>query len=242
MKKFFGEFKKFISKGNILDLAIAVVLGNAFNKIINTLVNSIIMPLIGLATGGVSMADWKWVISPADPANNIPENAISYGAFLQAIVDFLIIAMCLFLAVKIVNVSRERFRKTAELLKKKIKELSAKDKKKLKKQGVDVEKLEAENKDGSVEEVLKETKPNEPLPLPEPTKEEALLMEIRDLLKRSIGEKDEAVVKEQVAEVLEQVAEKEPAKETAEPAAQEPQKTEEKSQSKKTKTTTKNKK
>ena len=241
MKKFFGEFKKFISKGNILDLAIAVVLGNAFNKIINTLVNSIIMPLIGLATGGVSMADWKWVITPADPANNIPEHSVSYGAFLQAIFDFLIIALCLFLAVKIVNVSRERFRKTAELLKKNIKELSAKDKKKLKKQGVDVEKLEADNKDVPVEEVLKEAKPNEPLPLPEPTKEEALLMEIRDLLKKSIGGKNEQVVKEHVTKSIEQVSEKENAKAEGEPADQKPEKAEPKPQGKKSKSTTKKK-
>ena len=62
---FFADFKKFISKGNIIDLSVAVVIGAAFNKITSSLVNDIIMPLISLLTGGVSVADWKWVIKPA---------------------------------------------------------------------------------------------------------------------------------------------------------------------------------
>lgn len=200
MKKLFSEFKQFISKGNIVDLAIAVVLGNAFNKIVSTLVNSVIMPLIGLATGGASLEDWKWVITPANEELGITENAILYGSFLQTIIDFLIIAICLFTAMKIVKASKKKIERTRELLKKEIKELTSKEKKKLKKQGVDVEKLEAAGATGSVEEaVKKEATPQ--VKEPEPSKEEKLLTEIRDLLAGQF--KDNTVV--ETAENLEAV-------------------------------------
>lgn len=184
MKKLWAEFKAFISKGNIIDLAIAVVLGSAFNKIVNTLVNSVIMPLIGLATGGASLADWKWVITEANEELGITENAVQYGAFLQAIIDFLIIAICLFIGMKIVKASKKRIEKTKELLQKQIKDLSIKDKKKLKKQGVDVDKLESEANAGNVAEAIQKTE----VPVAAkveaamPSNQEKLLTEIRDLL------------------------------------------------------------
>ena len=178
MKKIFIEFKQFISKGNIIDLAIAVVLGNAFNKIVNTLVNSVIMPFIGYLTGGASVADWKWVIKPA--TETTAENAVLYGAFLQAIIDFLIIAICLFIAMKIVKFSRSKIEKTKTVLQKELKDLTKRDKKRLKKQGIDVDKLEGE---GKVEDVIKKSETVVAPKLdPEPTKEEKLLTEIRDLL------------------------------------------------------------
>ena len=106
MKKFFSDFKKFITKGNILDLAIAVVIGGAFGKIVTSLVNDIIMPLITLAVGGVSVADWKWVITEAvyDTSGNIitAESALMYGNFIQSIFDFLIIAFFIFIALRVV--------------------------------------------------------------------------------------------------------------------------------------------
>lgn len=185
MRKLFQEFKQFISKGNIVDLAIAVVLGNAFNKIVSTLVNSVIMPLIGLATGGASLEDWKWVITEANEELGITENAIKYGSFLQTIIDFLIIAICLFLAMKVVKASRKRLEKTKDLLKKNINELTKRDKKKLKKQGVDVDKLEAEGENqASVEEAIKKTETPVPAVVQDamPSREEKLLTEIRDLL------------------------------------------------------------
>ncbi len=188
MRKLFKEFKQFIAKGNIVDLAIAVVLGNAFNKIVSTLVNSVIMPLIGLATGGASISDWKWVIveEVRDEAGTIlvSENAVAYGAFLQAIIDFLIIAICLFAAMKIVKFSRNKIEKTKTLLQKEIKDLTKKDKKKLKKQGIDVDKLENNGEGGKVEEVIKKTEATV-TPVVEaalPSNEEKLLTEIRDLL------------------------------------------------------------
>lgn len=109
-----SEFKEFIAKGNVLDLAVAVVIGAAFGKIVTALVDGIIMPLIGMISGGVSVSDWKYVIAPAqfDAAGKetVAESAIRYGMFIQTIVDFLIIAFVIFLVVKAYN----RVRKPAE--------------------------------------------------------------------------------------------------------------------------------
>ena len=102
-----SEFKEFIAKGNVLDLAVAVVIGAAFGKIVTALVDGIIMPVIGLLTGGVSVSDWKYVIAPAqlDAAGKetIAESAIRYGMFIQTVVDFLIIAFVIFLVLKAYN-------------------------------------------------------------------------------------------------------------------------------------------
>lgn len=100
MKKFLTEFKEFISKGNVMDMAVAVIIGGAFGKIVTSLVNDIIMPLISLLTGGISVADWKWVITPADEANGVAESALNYGMFIQNIIDFLIIAFVIFIVLK----------------------------------------------------------------------------------------------------------------------------------------------
>jgi len=102
-----SEFREFIAKGNVLDLAVGVVIGAAFGKIVSALVDGIIMPLVGLLLGGVSVSDWKYVIAPAvvDASGKVttPESAIAYGAFIQAIVDFLIIAFVIFLVIKAYN-------------------------------------------------------------------------------------------------------------------------------------------
>lgn len=102
-----SEFKDFISKGNVLDLAIGVVMGAAFGKIIAALVDGVIMPPIGKALGGVNFSDLKYVIDPAvaDAAGKVikPEAAIQYGAFVQTIIEFLIIAFVIFLVVKAYN-------------------------------------------------------------------------------------------------------------------------------------------
>lgn len=103
---FFSDFKKFITKGNVLDLAVAVVMATAFNAIVSGLVKYIITPLITYATSGVSIDEWEWVIREAgtDAAGKeIPKIAVQYGLFLQAIVDFLIIAFCIFLALRIIR-------------------------------------------------------------------------------------------------------------------------------------------
>jgi large conductance mechanosensitive channel len=107
MHKFFLEFKKFIARGNVIDLAVAVIIGAAFGKITTSLVADIIMPFVGLLLGGLSVADWKWVLQPAtyDAAGVVQtaEIAVNFGSFVQAILDFLIIAFIIFLLVKIFN-------------------------------------------------------------------------------------------------------------------------------------------
>ena len=102
-----SEFKEFIAKGNVVDLAVGVVIGAAFGKIVTALVDGIIMPLIGLLTGGVSVSDWKYVIAPAQldatGKETVAESAIRYGLLIQTVVDFLIIGFVIFLVLKAYN-------------------------------------------------------------------------------------------------------------------------------------------
>lgn len=114
MKKFFAEFKEFAMKGNIVDMAVGVVIGGAFGKIVTALVENVIMPLVTLLTGGVAVSDWKWVITAADEANGVAENALAYGLFVQAIIDFLIIALTVFVALKAVMKAKSLFEKKQE--------------------------------------------------------------------------------------------------------------------------------
>jgi large conductance mechanosensitive channel len=97
------EFKEFAMRGNVVDLAVGVIIGAAFGKIVTSLVADIIMPPIGYITGGVDFAEKKIVLRPADPANKVLETAIHYGNFINAIIQFLIIAFCIFLVVKAIN-------------------------------------------------------------------------------------------------------------------------------------------
>ena len=143
-KGFMGEFKAFIARGNVLDMAVGVIIGGAFGKISTSLVNDVIMPLISVLTGGVDFSNWKIVLKAAVAgADGVidasTEIAIRYGAFLATILDFLIIAFAVFLMLKAINGFHD----------------------KLKKQEAPAEK---------------------PAP-PEPSNEEKLLTEIRDLLK-----------------------------------------------------------
>ncbi|MBQ7661701.1 MAG: large-conductance mechanosensitive channel protein MscL [Clostridia bacterium] len=101
MGKFASDFKEFIAKGNVVDMAVGVVIGGAFNKIVTSLVNDIIMPLVGLLCGGLDVTDWKWVIRAADEAAGTAENALAYGNFIQAIIDFLIVAFTLFVVLRV---------------------------------------------------------------------------------------------------------------------------------------------
>ena len=101
-----SEFKEFISKGNVLDLAVGVVIGAAFGKIVTALVDGIIMPIVGVAFGGVSVSDWKYVMKPESvdaTGAKVAEVAVRYGTFIQTLIDFLIIAFVIFLVVKAYN-------------------------------------------------------------------------------------------------------------------------------------------
>ena len=146
MKKFFSEFKTFAMRGNVIDLAVGVVIGGAFGKITTSIVNDIIMPFISMITGGINFADWKWVLKEAvvdaEGAVTAAEVAVNYGNTIAIILDFIIIAFAVFCLVKGIN----------SLHRKKEEEI--------------------------VEEIVEEI-PAEP----EPTKEELLLAEIRDILK-----------------------------------------------------------
>ena len=145
-KGFMGEFKAFIARGNVLDMAVGVIIGGAFGKISTSLVNDVIMPLISVRTGGVDFSNWKIVlkaaVAGADGAIDAStEIAIRYGAFLATILDFLIIAFAVFLMLKAINGFHDKLKKAEE-----------------------------------------EAPAKEPAP-PEPSNEEKLLTEIRDLLK-----------------------------------------------------------
>ena len=107
MKKFIAEFKEFAMKGNVVDMAIGVVIGAAFGKITTSLVNDVIMPLISRITGGVDFSAWKWVLKAAEVAEDGTETAaeiaVNYGSFIAVVLDFLIIALVLFMVVKAIN-------------------------------------------------------------------------------------------------------------------------------------------
>lgn len=100
-KGFFGEFKEFIARGNVMDMAVGVIIGGAFGKISASLVNDIIMPLISMLTGGVDFTAWKWVLKAA--VGETPEVAVNFGVFLATILDFIIIAFAIFCVIKAAN-------------------------------------------------------------------------------------------------------------------------------------------
>ncbi len=143
MSNIIKEFKEFAIKGNVIDMAVGVVVGAAFGKIVTSLVNDIIMPGVGVLMGGLNFSEYKYVIQKAvmDGETVItPEVAITWGAFVQTIVDFLIVAFCIFLAVKAINkLKREKPAEpaapaapagpTTEELLTEIRDLLAKDKK-----------------------------------------------------------------------------------------------------------------
>ena len=115
---FWADFKKFITKGNVLDMAVGVVIGTAFNAIVNGLVKQVIMPFTSYFTTGVSIDEWKWVLREAVEATEtteaVTEIAVQYGLWLQSIIDFLIIAFTVFVVVRIIR-NTERRLKAKEL-------------------------------------------------------------------------------------------------------------------------------
>lgn len=111
-KGFVQEFKTFISRGNVVDMAVGVIIGSAFTKIVNSLVNDVIMPMLGVVTGGVNFADLKYVITPG--TEEVAEVAVKYGQFIQNIIDFLLIAIVVFVMVKMINKMRDAAKKKEE--------------------------------------------------------------------------------------------------------------------------------
>ena len=102
------EFREFISRGNVVDLAVGVIIGGAFNGIVKSLVDQVIMPPIGLLTSGVDFSKLEFVLKPEDLATKHAAVAIQYGAFINTLIQFLIVAFVVFLLVKLVNVLRRQ--------------------------------------------------------------------------------------------------------------------------------------
>lgn len=98
-----SEFKEFIARGNVIDLAVGVIIGGAFGKIVTSLVDQVIMPPIGLITGGIDFAQMKYVLKAADPSTKSAEVAIGYGAFVNTVIQFAIVAFVIFLMVRAIN-------------------------------------------------------------------------------------------------------------------------------------------
>ena len=111
-KGFIAEFKEFISRGSVVDLAVGVVIGGAFTAFVTSLVNDIIMPVIGLLFGGIDFTSLRYVITPA--VGDTPEAAIYYGNFIQSIVNFLLIAFVIFTVVKAINSFHRKKEEPAE--------------------------------------------------------------------------------------------------------------------------------
>jgi large conductance mechanosensitive channel len=100
------EFKEFAVRGNVVDMAVGIVIGAAFGKIVTSLVSDVILPPVGWLTGGIDFSEMKWVLRPADnsnPAHKIAEVSINYGSFINSIIAFIIVAFAIFILVKIVN-------------------------------------------------------------------------------------------------------------------------------------------
>jgi len=131
--KLVDEFKAFVMRGNVLDMAVGVIIGGAFGKIVTSLVNDIFMPIIGMILGNIDFTTLE--IKIGEPVEGAEQAAIKYGMFIQEIVNFLIIALCIFMFVKLIS-------------------------------------------------KIQKKKDEAPAPAPEPTKEELLLTEIRDSLKK----------------------------------------------------------
>lgn len=111
------EFKEFAFKGNVLDLAVGVIMGGAFGKIVTSVVNDLIMPILGSLMAGMDFKSLKYVLSEAVMEGETvikPEAAIMYGNFIQNVVDFLIVALSIFLFIKLINKSKEKFVKEKE--------------------------------------------------------------------------------------------------------------------------------
>ena len=112
MASFKQEFKEFALRGNVMDMAVGIIIGGAFGKIVSSLVDDILMPIIGLFTGGVNFTELKWVIKPAElnaaGEEIVAATTLNYGLFIQNIIDFLIIALVIFMMIRGINLLRKK--------------------------------------------------------------------------------------------------------------------------------------
>jgi len=122
VKKFFTEFKVFIKKGNVVDLAIAFIIGAAFKEIVTSLVKDIITPVLSLILGEDGFANYKYVIREANPDAGITENAILYGNFIQSILDFLVVAFVIFVTIHMITKVKNKINEDELMLQKQMEE------------------------------------------------------------------------------------------------------------------------
>ena len=112
MASFKQEFKEFALRGNVMDMAVGIIIGGAFGKIVSSLVDDILMPIVGLFTGGINFTELKWVIKPAelDAAGEeiVAATTLNYGLFIQNVIDFLIIALVIFMMIRAINSLRRK--------------------------------------------------------------------------------------------------------------------------------------
>ena len=113
MKKFFKEFKTFIERGNVIDLAVGIIVGGAFTSIVTSFVNDIIMPVLGLILGKINFKDLKLVLVKA--TEDVSEVSINYGNFIQNIINFLLTALAIFIMIKFINKFKHKEKKKEEV-------------------------------------------------------------------------------------------------------------------------------
>lgn len=180
MKTFFSDFKKFITKGNVIDLAVAVIIGAAFGKIVTSLVNDILMPLVTIALGAQSLSDLAWTLRDAVIVDGVVVKealTVRWGSFLQNIIDFLIIAFVIFAIIRLLTAAK----KAADKLNESAKELLEK--------ATRSERVPSDTDAPSVTDI--EEPASAPVPVTAASADEdkyknieELLREIRDLLKK----------------------------------------------------------
>ncbi len=190
MRKFFKEFKTFISRGNVFDLAVGMIIATAFNKIVTSMVNDIIMPLVTWATGAASLADLSIVLRETTDVNGeIVQLTWKYGNFLQTVIDFFIIALSVFIMVKVINTSKKKLKELGDEFLENVMELNSGDKKALRKrakaEGRKYKELLAEYEAEQAKQLAAEKAriAEEEANKPKPVTEMDVLTEIRDLLK-----------------------------------------------------------
>ena len=187
-KKLAGEFRQFIAKGNVIDLAVAMVIGAAFNKIVSQIVDSLINPLLGLILRGLSLSEWKWVLKEEilDGAGEVVQGevAITYGLILQVIIDFLLTALVVFVIVKVYNHLRKRVEEESKRIYEELNPEEVEAKKKAEEEAKKAaEAAEAEAK-AKAEAEAAEAKAREEAKIEYFRQQQLLLTEIRDSLKK----------------------------------------------------------
>lgn len=193
-KKFWDDFKKFVSRGNVVDLAVALVVGAAFNKIVSQLVDSFINPLISILIGDFSLEEWKYVVKEAVIQDGVvieAEVAFTFGIFLQTVIDFLIIALTVFIIVRLYTRLRAHLEDEGKRIYEELNPEAAKERRKAEeekkkkdeeeKQRLEAEKKAEEERKNEQERLQKEKDDAQLAFFKEQT---ALLQEIRDSVKK----------------------------------------------------------